>query len=194
MRSRLQWRDARAAAESLKDNDRRTLWLLACLPLLPEEVIERLCGLRGGASVYRCLARLRQAGLVATVQPAIRHGRSPGLAYLTDLGLATVAVDQGVEPEALARRNRLRGPDLLARLAGLPHLLATYRLLAALAGARPGRFDLLAWEQPWRRRYRRPTAAVPARVALPAYAALTWGGTAADYCSATVDLNGSRWA
>lgn len=181
MRKRLRWREAQEAAKSLKDNDRRTLWLLACLPLLPEDVIERLYGLRGAASVYRCLARLRKAGLVATVQPAIRDGRSPRLAYLTNLGLATVAVDQGVEPDALARRNRLRGPDLLARLAGLPCLLATYRLLAALAGARPGRPDLLAWEQPWRRRYRRPTARVPATVALPAYAALSWGGEAAHY-------------
>lgn len=126
MNMRRQWRDAERAAESLGDNDRRTLLLLARLPLLPVEVIEQLYGLRGSASIYR-------------------------------------------------------GPDLLTGLAGLPHLLATYRLLAALAGSRPGRPDLLAWERPWRRRYRRPTAKADVTVGLRAYAALAWDDEAAEY-------------
>src|SRR5262249_49939973 len=59
---------------------------------------------------------------------------------------------------------------------GLPHLRAGYELLAALAAGRPGRPDLLAWERPWRRRYRRATAKAPVTAVLPAYAALAWAG------------------
>ena len=45
-----------------------------------------------------------------------------------------------------------------------------------MAASRPGRPDLLAWERPWRRRYRRPAAKHPSWVTLPAYAAVAWGG------------------
>ncbi len=90
-----------------------------------------------------------------------------------------VALDQQVEPEPLARRNRLRRADLFALAPRLPHLLATYELLAALAASRPGLPNLLAWERPWRRRYQRPTAKAPATAALPAYAAFAWPDAAA---------------
>ena len=67
----------------------------------------------------------------------------------------------------LVRRYRLRGSDLLGRLPGLPTLLASYRLLGALAMAGPGWPRLLGWEQPCRRRFRRPTAKAPSRLELP---------------------------
>src|SRR5438093_3665995 len=177
------WRDAEAAARALRERsaDRRTLLLLARLPLVGEPVLQRLANLRGGASVYRSLGRLASAGLVAGMRPPIQSGHAPQLWYLTDLGLAVVALDQGVEPEPLARRNRLRGDDLLALAPGLLHLLATYELLAALAASRAGPPDLLAWERPWRRRYHRPTAKAPVTATLPAYAALAWGEAAGDW-------------
>jgi|GEM_PF-1143620 len=183
MKQRGHWHDAELAAASLtkREGDRRTLLLLARLPFVYAKVIEQLAGLRGGASVYRGLERLQGAGLVATIQPPWRQGCAPRLNYLTDLGIATVAVDQRREPEHLARRNRLRGSDLLALLPGLPRLVAVYELLGALAAARPGRPDLLAWERPWRRRYQRPTAKAPVAVELPAYAALAWEGAAGAY-------------
>ena len=92
--------------------------------VLAEAAIERLYGLRGGASVYRCLARLRTMGLIAELRPALRPVRNPGLFHLTDLGIATVSVDQQVDPESLARRARLRGArwarrHLLPRRAGV---------------------------------------------------------------------------
>lgn len=181
--ARRQWRDAEVAANELGAwaGDRRTLPLLARLPLLPAAVLERLGGLRGGASLYRGLRHLVAAGLIAGIRPPVRAGHGPRLWYLTDLGLATVAHDQGVEPAPLARRNRLRGDDLLALLPGLPQLLATYALLGALAACRPGPPDLLAWERPWRRRYQRPTAKAPVAAVLPAYAALAWGGAAGAF-------------
>jgi hypothetical protein len=140
-----------------------------------------LNGLRGGASVYRRLVRLREAGLIDEIHPALRVGRNPGLLYLTDLGIATVAVDRQLEPVHLARRTRLCGPDLLALLPGLPHLLATYQLLVALAGVGSGQADLLAWENPWRRRIRRPTRKAAMTVELPAYVVLAWDDQAADF-------------
>ncbi len=177
------WHDAEAAAKALKKRtgDRRTLLLLAHLPLLPEAMLERLAGLRGGASVYRGLGRMADEGLIAAIRPPVQPGHGPRLWYLTDLGLATVARDQRVEPEPLARRNRLRSDHLLALLPGLPQLLATYELLGALAASRPGPPNLLAWERPWRRRYQRPTAKAPVTAALPAYAALAWEEGAGAY-------------
>ena len=173
---RPRWSDATAAAGALRrrPGDRRTLLLLASLPLLPERAIERLAGLRSGARAYGGLRRLAGTGLVGAVYPAGLPGHGARLFHLTDLGLAAVALDQHVALEPLARRQRLRRADLLGRLPGLPHLLAGYELLAALAACRPGRPDLLAWERPWRRRYRRATAKHPVAAALPAYAALAW--------------------
>jgi len=181
------WRDAEAAANRLTESDRRALLLLVRLPLIWEAAIERLYGLSGGASVYRCLARLRTMGLITEMRPALRPVRNPGLFHLTDLGIATVAVDRQVDPEYLARRTRLRGTDLLARLACLPHVLAVYDLLAALADSRTGRIDLLAWEQPWRRTFTRPTRRAPVSVELPAHAVLSWGSQAAS-CLLVPDL------
>src|SRR4051812_40558152 len=101
MTRRACWRDAEDAAECLTQSDRRDLLLLARLPLLWEAAIESLYGLRGDTSVYRCLARLRAMGLIQKVQPSLHCGRNPALFYLTDLGLATIAVDQQVDPEHL---------------------------------------------------------------------------------------------
>ena len=180
---RWHWRDARAAAAALAERtaDRRTLLLLIRLQFAGEPVLERLCGLQGGASVYRGLRRLCEDGLVDALSPSLRSGHEPRLWYPTDLGVATVALDQGVEPEPLARRNRVRGSDLLGLLPGLPQHLARHELLAALAASRSGTPDLLAWERPWHRRYQRPTAKAPVTAALPAYAALAWGEVARAY-------------
>ena len=174
------WRDAVAAAERLAESDRRTLRLLSHLPFLWEGAIEQLSGARAGSPVSRCLSRLRETGLVGEIHPALRAGKNPGLLYLTDLGIATLAVDRRVDAAHLVRRARLRGPDLLDRLLSLPHLLAAYQLLAALAGTRGERAELLAWDQPWRGRIRLPTRKAPVTVELPAYAALTWHGRTAE--------------
>ncbi|HEY7063771.1 MAG TPA: winged helix-turn-helix transcriptional regulator [Chloroflexota bacterium] len=177
------WHHAEEIAKRLRQcpAQRRLLLLLASLPLLPEAVMERLAGLQGGASLYRELQCLAGARLLATISPPIRPGHASRLWYLTDLGLAAVALDQRVDIEQLARRNRLRAVDLLALIAGLPRLLATYELLGALVASRPGPPNLLAWERPWRRRYQRPTAKTPSTAALPAYAALAWGSATGRY-------------
>ena len=79
---------AEGPAEPLTESDRGTLLWLARLPLLWPEAIAQLTGLRGGASVYRRLSRLRTAGLVQTIQPPLRPGRARRLFCLSQRGLA----------------------------------------------------------------------------------------------------------
>ncbi|HVC33233.1 MAG TPA: replication-relaxation family protein, partial [Chloroflexota bacterium] len=170
------WRDAERNCAVLRSHpaDRRNLLLLARLPLAPARLIQRLEGATGGASVYRSLARLAKAELVTGLRVPLRPGSAPRLLFLTDLGLAAIALDQRIDVRDLARRNRLRTTDLLALLPGLPHILAAYELLGLLATSRPGRPNLLAWERPWRRRGERRGAKRSVSVSLPAYAALSW--------------------
>jgi hypothetical protein len=140
-----------------------------------------LFGLRGGASVFRSLRLLRQAGLVQSIHPSLRRGASPCLYYITDLGLAALALHQGVEPAHLAARYHLRGDDLSHLLPGLPQLMACYDLLAALACSRPGRPSLVTWERPWRRRFHSPARKRPSVVEIPALATLSWDGVASSF-------------
>lgn len=177
------WSDAREAKTELRRRTaaRSMLLLLARLPLLPEKTMEQLAGLQKGASLYRSLAFLQERQLIHSIRPPLRPGCSPQLFYLTNLGLATVALYREVDPRSLAHQNRIRGTDLLRLLPGLPYLVAQYELLGALAASQPGIPDLLAWERPWRRRYQRPTAKSPTHVTLPAYAALDWGDGAASF-------------
>ena len=73
------------------------------VPFADVTLLERLDG-SGGAAVYRRIARLRSAGLVGTLRPSIDPGHGPVLLYVTDLGLAAVAVAQQADPLDVARR------------------------------------------------------------------------------------------
>jgi hypothetical protein len=177
------WADAEQALAEVRQHtgEWNTLLLLARLPLLPTTVLERLDALNGPACVYRRLARLTDVGLVAGIRPPIRPGHSPRLLYLTDLGIATLALAHHIEPGWIARTQRLRGADLLALAPELPYLVACYELLGALADSGPGFPRLLAWEHPWRRRYQPLTAKGLASVRLPAYAAFDWGKATSEF-------------
>src|SRR5579859_3245498 len=122
MMTPLHWRDASEAVEWLRDRGScaQTLRLLARLPLLQACVLQQLFGLRGGASVYRTVDRLKSRGLVATIQPPVYQTHSPRLLHLTDLGLATLTLDQDAEPQDLVRRLHLGGDDLLNVVPQLP--------------------------------------------------------------------------
>src|SRR5947209_10012859 len=122
----LHWRDAAEAVEWLEERETcgQILRLLARLPLLQVTVLQQLFGLRGGASVYRSVDRLKSRGLAATIQPPVYRSHSPRLLYLTDLGLSTLALEQYVEPQDFVRCLHLRGKDLLALIPHLPNLLA----------------------------------------------------------------------
>lgn len=178
MTDRLQWKDAECAVRWLegRQSHLRTLSYVARFPFVHEYVIERLVGLSGGASIYRSLARLRDAGLLEAIKPPLYAGRSQDLYYVTDLGLAILALNLGVEVADLVRKLHLGGRHLLGLLPQLDQVVSAYDLLGALAASREGWPALLAWERPFRRRYYRPTAKHPASVRLPAYTALSWDG------------------
>jgi hypothetical protein len=183
MSGQARWADAEQALAAVREHtgEWNTLLLLARLPLLPMTVLERLEGLNGPACVYRRLARLLDAGLVTGIRPPVRPGHNSRLLYLTDLGIATLALAHQIEPAWFARAQRLRGADLLALAPELPYLVACYELLGALADSGPGFPRLLTWERPWRRRYQPLTANGLASVRLPAYAAFDWGKATGEF-------------
>ncbi len=174
-RRHLTWRDAETAATAFTPVERRLLDLLARLPLAAVDILARLTGLAGSSAAYRHLDRLRAAGLADAIRAPLGPQLSPGLWHPTDLGLAVLAIEQGGDPATLARAYRLRRRDLLARLRRLPSLLALHRLLGALAAAEEGTPQLLAWETPWYRSYRRIDTDARIALRLPVRVALAWG-------------------
>jgi len=180
---RRHWHDAEEAQRWLQDRLRchAVLYLLARLPFLDMRILHQLAGQHGPAAMYCSVARLQTAGLISSIQPPVYAPNSPHLWYLTDLGLATLALDLDCDPLHLAQRFHLRRDDLLKLVPTLRHLLDTYELLGALAASRPGSSTLLAWERPWRRRYPRPAGRSFGVLTVPAYAALSWNGVAGSY-------------
>jgi len=180
---RRHWHDAEEAHMWLQDRPRcnAVLYLLARLPFLDIRVLHQLAGQHGPAAMYCSVARLRTAGLISSIQPPVYAPNSPHLWYLTDLGLATLALELACDPLHLAQRFHLRGTDLLKLVPTLRHLLDTYELLGALAASRPGSPTLLAWERPWRRHYPRPAGRSFGVVTVLAYATLSWNGVVGSY-------------
>ncbi len=183
MMERRHWHDAEEAHMWLQDRPRcnAVLYLLARLPFLDIRVLHQLAGQHGPAAMYCSVARLRTAGLISSIQPPVYAPNSPHLWYLTDLGLATLALELACDPLHLAQRFHLRGTDLLKLVPTLRHLLDTYELLGALAASRPGSPTLLAWERPWRRHYPRPAGRSFGVVTVLAYATLSWNGVVGSY-------------
>jgi len=180
---RRHWCDAEEARGWLRDRPRchAVLYMLARLPFLDIRILHQLAGQHGPAAMYCSVARLRTAGLISSIQPPVYAPNSPHLWYLTDPGLATVALDLDCDPRHLAQRFHLRAADLLKLVPSLRHLLDTYEILGALAASRPGNPALLAWERPWRRHYPRPAGRSFGVVTVPAYATLSWNGVVGSY-------------
>ena len=168
------WEQARQLALDLKSNDRRTMLLLRTLPLASEVTLERISGVSHGASVYSCLVRLRDAGLVSSIRPAHPDTPGPRLHFLTDLGLATMAVDQDVDVREFARAGGARRTDILALLPQLDQLTAIYELVGQLAMAGPDDPQLTAYTRPWRWRSMVPGYKRPLNLVLPAFATFDW--------------------
>ena len=131
------------------------LVMLDRCPSLPPDVLACLLGLHLRAT-YQLLARLARAGLAHAVPAELGHvlgGRGIGLWSLTDWGRQRVAEETGRPVAVCARRATRRARP---RATGLPLLVSTYRLLAALVAehseAEP--VQVLAWEYRWRRTWR----------------------------------------
>ncbi len=171
--SRATWGEALAQRDRLSPLDRNLVRLLARLPWLSADLAAPLVG-RSGHEIRRHLARLRAAGLVGGLRHTLRPRDVTALHYLTDLGLAVLALEVDLNVREVAMRLRLDRDGLLARAPDLRHRLAAYELLGAVAGSRPGPPSLLAWLQPWRGQVRLPGRRAEAKVHVPAYAALGW--------------------
>lgn len=172
--------DVRALAHRLTATQREVLGLLSWLPFAAVDVLTRLMGLGGPAEVYRVIGRLDALGLIGRIQPPLEGGHNPRLAYLTGLGVAVAAVENGVDPATLAQARRLRHGDLLRRLPRLAHDLALYRLLAAVAASGSEPPTLVSWQTPWRLSYRRKSENF-VTVQAPAWACLRWGEARGEY-------------
>lgn len=183
MSNRWCWRDADDTLTWVQGRSQAydLLSLLTHLPLADALLLARIGGFERETAVYHHLHLLRRAGLIAAIRIPSGTGSSPHRFHLADLGVATLALDWGCEPSALARRFHLRRADLFALLPGLPQLTATYEVLGALATSQPGRPSLLAWERPWSARWQRPTAKTWNSVSLPACARLSWDGSPRVY-------------
>src|SRR4051812_35412175 len=113
---RLHWHDVEDAAARLTPADHMTLKMLIRVPFADITLLTQLDGLHSGAAIYRRIARLRSGGLVDELRPTIELGHGPGLVYVTDLGLAAIAIAQRADPRAVARSFRVSGGDLQRRL------------------------------------------------------------------------------
>ncbi|MFN8472485.1 MAG: replication-relaxation family protein [Anaerolineae bacterium] len=186
--TRLTQEDVKAVGDKLTPTQREVLELLSWLPLAPADVLTRLMGLNGPAEVYRVIGRLEALGLIGRLQPPLEVGHNPRLAYLTGLGVAVVALECETDPVAFARARRLRQGELLRQLPRLPHDLALYRLLAALAASGSEPPTLAGWQAPRGLSYQRRSEAV-VTVRAPAWACLRWGKVELA-CLLIADLGG----
>ena len=143
--TRLTQGGVKALGDKLTPTQREVLNLLSWLPFAPVDVLTRLMGLGGPGEGYRVIGRLDALGLIGRVQPPLEGGHNPRRAYLTGLGVAVVALENEIDPATLARSRWLRRSDLLRRLPRLPHDLALYRLLAAIAASGPEPPLLVGW-------------------------------------------------
>src|SRR5437660_773249 len=99
------WQDAFDTAERLETRvrDPWAVRTIAQLPFVSQAVLEQLAGI-GPGGLGRAATRLIESGLVATIAPSLAAAHDPRLFYLTDLGIATLAVRESVRPVALANR------------------------------------------------------------------------------------------
>ena len=174
MDERPTWRTVGHAAANLETADEELLDLVTRLPLVPTARLLPFSA-EDPRAVYRRVARLRESGLVTAVAaPSDGAGRRRLLLLPTNLGLAVLASQRGVEPASLARARGLHRTALRAVIAELPALLASYALLALLAEAGRPPVRLRAWARPWRWRGPSTEGRPGRRLRLPAYAALAW--------------------
>ena len=98
------WRSAAREAGRLYPADEEVLELIGRLALVPISQLVPLSGGRSGRSVYACLERLAERGLVSVI-PGPGHLAKPHrrLLLISNLGLAALAWRRDVDPASLAR-------------------------------------------------------------------------------------------
>jgi len=167
------WQQAEAVLQTLSPGERAILLLIARLPFVHTRALARLRGLHGAPiSTHRIIVKLTAAGLIAHTAIPASDVASAWLHYVTDLGIAVLALDMDVDAEQFARTFHIdRGAlDQLHLRARQVHQV--YELLGMVASYGQGRPRLLAWEQPWQR----PVPGSNEGIGLPARCVLRWPG------------------
>jgi len=155
------WRSAAREAARLCPADAEALELIGRRPLVPISQLLPFSGGRSGRSVYACVERLVERGLVSVI-PGPGHLGKPRrrLLLISNLGLAALAWRRNVDPANLARAWRLGPTPLQVLVSQLPALLSLYALLGLLAATGRGRARLKQWSRPgrWRPHWDRHSA------------------------------------
>ncbi len=186
MTDALTWRRAAREAARLCPADEETLELIGRLPLVPIRQLVPLSGGRSGRTVYACVERLAERGLVSAIPGPADLGRTHRrLLLISNLGLAVLAWRREVDPASLARAWRLGRTPLRVLVGQLPALLSMYALLGLLAATGRGRARLRQWSRPGRWRPHVDGAGPARSVTLPAYAALGWEEAGSAYVEGT---------
>src|SRR5713226_8092252 len=143
------WRSVARDAARLRPADEEALELIGRLPLVPISQLVPLSGGRNGRSVYACVERLVERGLVSVI-PGPGHLGKPHrrLLLISNLGLAALAWRREVDPASLARSWRLGRTPLRLLVSQLPALLSLYALLWVHAATGRGRARLTQWSRP----------------------------------------------
>src|SRR3984893_2486989 len=180
------WRSAAREAARLCPADEEALELIGRLPLVPISQLVPLSGGRSGRSVYACVERLVERGLVSVIPGPGPLGK-PNLRLLliSNLGLGALALRREVDPASLARAWRLGGAPLRLLVGQLPALLSLYALLGLLAATGRGWARLRQWSRPGRWRPHWDGVGRARSVTLPAYAALGWEEAGSAYVEGT---------
>src|SRR5438093_4696091 len=142
MSTQPRWQDALDSARKVEQAT-RSRWVLltvARLPFVSETVLEQMAGVERG-SLGRVVAELLGLGLLGALSPALTAGHNPRLFHLTDLGLATVGLSEGIEPGPLAKQMGVTRSHLISLVPSLPALLDAYQLLGAIAASSPEPFS-----------------------------------------------------
>src|ERR1700694_1335457 len=118
------WRSAARGAARLCPADEDALELIGRLPLVPISQLLPLSGGRSDRSVYACVERLVERGLVSVI-PGPGHLGKPHrrLLLISNLGLAALAWRRDVEPASLAHAWRLGRAPLRLLVSQLPAVL-----------------------------------------------------------------------
>src|SRR5216683_4156707 len=169
------WRAAATEAARFCPADEEALELIGRLPLVPISQLVPMSGGRSGRSVYACVERLVERGLVSVI-PGPGHLRKSHrrLLLISNLGLAALAWRREVDSASLARAWRLGRTPLRVLVGQLPALLSMYALLGLLAATGRRRARLRQWSRPGRWRPHGDGAGPARSITLPAYAALGW--------------------
>ncbi len=175
------WAAAAAAAAALVERPPliEQLHLLARLAPATADLLTAAAGYAAPTPVRLALAELRDRGLVHTVAIPRPTGAPVGVHALSDLGLATLGLLDGIDPATLAADGRCGGPQLATALARGEETLAIAAAMTMFLEVPKHRARDIVVGRPWCGRAETPAAGVRT-LHFPAYVGAHFGGQYSD--------------